>query len=151
MFENIQKLVPWMSDLPLIPKIGTTLIVVLVTCILLYLVWVPLPTPTPADSAAVKDAYSRMVRVLSRVGGTGDAITVDGKPVGPAMAQYYHDYFRIGQYTTAHPGDIKGAYDIVWGGINRTFTNDTQTFEAVVSQFMIEWLENSRSKKKPAS
>ncbi|MEA2889035.1 MAG: hypothetical protein QOD11_3395 [Bradyrhizobium sp.] len=141
MLESIQKLVPWMSDLPTLPKVGMTIIIVLVGCIVLYLVWVPLPSKSPADETRVKDAYARMQRVLSRIGGSSDHITVDGQEVGAVTAPYYRSYWTISQYVSAHPGDIKGAYDNIWenGGQNRSFINDTETFEAVVSGFMIAW------------
>ncbi len=150
MLESIQKLVPWMSDLPTLPKIGMTIVIVLVGCIVLYLVWVPLPSKSPADETSVKDAYARMQRVLSRIGGSSDHITVDGREVETVMVPYYRPYWAISQYISAHPGDIKGAYDNVWenGGQNRTFINSTETFEAVVSGFMIEWQEMAHSKKK---
>lgn len=150
MFESVQKIIPWMSDLPTLPKLAVTAIVVLLACIVLYLVWVPLPVRNPTTDPNVKEAYARMQRVLSRIGGTSEDITVDGTAVFPIHNHYYKSYWAIAQFIASHPGEIKGAYDTVWenGGRSRTFTTETQSFEAVVSAFMKEWDEASQSKKK---
>jgi hypothetical protein len=141
MLESIQKLAPWLSTLPPVPKIAMTVVVLLICFVLLYVVWVPPPTKNPANETSVKDAYARMQRVLSRLDSSGDHVTVDGDPVAPRLQDYYKPYLAISKYVSANPGNIRGAYDKVWehGGEGRVFTSDTEAFEAVVSRFIREW------------
>jgi hypothetical protein len=149
MLESIQKLASWISNLPPVPKITMTVVVVLTCFVLLYVVWVPPPTKNPANETSVKDAYARMQRVLARLDGSGDHITVDGVPIEPRLNHYYKTYLIIATYVSANPGNIKGAYEKIWehGGQSRTFIDDTGAFEAVVSAFIREWDEVARKKK----
>jgi hypothetical protein len=95
MLEGIQKLAPWITNLPTVPKITMTVVVVLLCFVLLYVVWVPPPTKNPANETSVKEAYARMQRVLSRLGGSGDQVTVDGDPVAPRSLDLYKPYLAI--------------------------------------------------------
>jgi hypothetical protein len=63
MLESIQKLANWMSGLALVPKIATTVILLLIGFVVMYLVWVPAQKTSPADEPAVKEAYNRMLKV----------------------------------------------------------------------------------------
>jgi hypothetical protein len=141
MLEGIQKLAPWITNLPTVPKITMTVVVVLLCFVLLYVVWVPPPTKDPANETSVKEAYARMQRVLSRLGGSGDQVTVDGDPVAPRSLDLYKPYLAIAKYVSANPDNIKGAYEKIWehGGEGRVFSSDTEAFEAVVSRFIREW------------
>ena len=90
-----------------------------------------------------------MQRVLAILDGSGDHITVDGVPIEPRLKDYYKTYLIIEKYVSANPGNIKGAYEKIWehGGQSRTFINDTEAFEAVVSAFIQEWDEVAHKKK----
>ncbi len=146
MLEAIQKLAPWVSSLPVAPKVALTIAWFLLTFVFFYLVWVPSKKAEIYERPEVKAAYDRMARVLKRitVDGAGKVL-VDGQRVEHAD-EYYSRYARIGSYVASHPGDIPGAYEVVWenGGLNRSFTNNTQEFEAVVSGFAIAYYEASR-------
>jgi hypothetical protein len=103
-------------------------------------------TGPPDEDKAVVEAYNRMSRVLGQLGRTPEGVpTIDGTPVPDVDSHYvtfYDNYLAIIEYVRDYPGDIKGAYEKVWnyGGRGRTFTtNDTQHFEAVVSEFVIQY------------
>jgi hypothetical protein len=149
MLESVQKLIPWISNLPPIPKITMTIVVVLICFVLLYVVWVPPPSKNPADETRVRDAYARMQRVISRLDGSSDHITVDGIPIEPRLNDYYKSYLAIAKYISANPGNIKGAFDKIWehGGPVRVIISDTEAFEAVVVGFFREWEDAARKKK----
>ena len=66
MLESIQKLAPWVSGLPTVPKLAVTAIWLLLSFLFLYLVWVPTRKDVE-KSAEVQQAYDRMVRVLRRI------------------------------------------------------------------------------------
>jgi hypothetical protein len=85
--ESLQKLVPWLSGLPLTPKILITAIVVLANFLFLTLIWTPPPKPQP-----------------------------------------------------------KRTYEEIWahGGASRTYTDDTQAFEALVSGFFRTYEEATK-------
>lgn len=151
MLDAVQKLVPWATDLPLVPKIAITVIFLLIVFIFLYLVWVPGPKTSVADQPSVKKAYGRMVRVLARIQSRSDGqVVVDGNAIEPLHKDYYVQYLKIAEYIRANPGDIEGAYESVWenGGSGRVYTSDTQAFEAVVSGFFHEW-ELARGARSP--
>lgn len=83
-------------------------------------------------------AFERMKRVLSRLSLNEDgAIFVDGVLLSENLKEYYIHYASIAQYLKLHPDDMKGTYEKIWdhGGSGRTFINDTESFENVVSHF----------------
>jgi hypothetical protein len=96
MFETIQKSADWRSKLSLIPKIATTVILLLICFVILYIVWTLGRSPT--DDPAVKVAYNRMQRVLARIQmRSSGKIYVDGKPVPDRLQDYYKNYVAISQ------------------------------------------------------
>ena len=66
------------------------------------------------------------------------------------MTDDFINYLHIARYISGHRNDIKGAYNSVWenGGESRIFSNETQSFEAVVSQFVVLWREAETGKKR---
>jgi hypothetical protein len=148
MFENLQKLIPWVSNLPVIPKVAVTIVVMLTCFVLLYLVWAPPAGQNPADNKNVQDAYARMQRVLSKINNIGGQITVDGTPIELRLEDYYKPYLAIAQYVSSNPKNMKGAYEAIWehGGQGRVYISDTQPFEAVVSAFFREWETAAQAK-----
>jgi hypothetical protein len=137
--ESIQKLAPWMSGLPLIPKIAMTIILLLACFVVLYIVWSPPKRPSPENDPGVKEAYERMVRVLARIQSLPNGeVLVDGRKVASGN---YASYLPIAKYVLENPENIKGAHEVIWqnGGESRSYTNETQGFEAVVSNFFMEW------------
>jgi hypothetical protein len=142
MLESIQKLVPWVSGLPTVPKLAITAVVLLLTFVFLYLVWAPPRVVTPGEMPAVREAYERMRRVLSRLGTSETGrITVDGSPIEEGLEKYYSPFVAISEYVSGHPQDIRGAYEKIWehGGAGRVMINDTEAFETVVSAFFAEY------------
>jgi hypothetical protein len=150
LLETIQKLVPWVADLPTAPKVAVTAIWLLLSFVFMYAVWVPVGKVRPEQTPAVREAYERMERVLSRLRRQPDGqVLVDGKTVDPRLADaYYLHYLAIAEYVSIHRGDLKGAYEEIWshGGAGRVFTNDTQAFEAVVSGFFEEYSSASNGR-----
>jgi len=147
MFESVQKLAPWVSALPVMPKIAITMAWFLVSFVFFYVVWVPVKKVEVYDRPVVKAAYERMVRVLKRI--TADSagdVLVDGRVV--QFRDEYSKFAKIAEFVSSNPGDIQGAYEKVWenGGLNRSFTSDTEAFEAVVSGFAIVYYEASRAR-----
>jgi hypothetical protein len=61
----------------------------------------------------------------------------NGEPWIPKTRYYFAPYMAIAEYLRDHPGDIEGAYYQIArnGGQSRTFIDDTQKYEAVVSDF----------------
>jgi len=143
MLEAIQKLVPWVTGLPIAPKVAVTAIWLLLSFVFLYMVWVPVAKVPVDQRPAVRQAYERMERVLSRLKRQPDGQTlVDGNPIERQLADhYYPHYVAIADFVSKHPGDIKGAYEEIWahGGAGRVYTSDTQAFEAVVSGFFKDY------------
>ena len=142
MFESIQKLLPWLTGLPVVPKVVVTAIWLLLSFLFLYLVWVPTPQHQVESTAGVQQAYERMVRTLLRIKLLPSGqVLVDGQAIEPRIAEYYSKYAAIGDYVAHHPGDVKGAYEEIWaqGGESRTFINDTEAFEAVVAAFFQQY------------
>lgn len=96
----------------------------------------------PSEMPPVTQAYERMTRVLSRLDQSFQGeVTVDGIPVEQRLSDYYREYLAIAKFVSEHPGDIVGAYEYIWehGGQGRTFIDDTQAFETVVSAFFISY------------
>lgn len=144
--ESLQKLVPWLAGLSTGPKIVVSTIAVAMTTLFLMLIWSPRIDSAPDQDPAVREAYSRMQRVLARITqGPDGRILVDGNPVQKRLEEYYRPFLSIANYVRAHPGDYKGAYEEIWntGGESRTFINDTQAFEAVVSGYFKRY-ENAK-------
>ncbi|MCM2284173.1 MAG: hypothetical protein NDI81_05300 [Desulfobacula sp.] len=142
MLESIQKLLPWVTGLPIAPKIAVTIIWLLLSFVFLYMVWVPVAKVAIDQRPAVRQAYDRMERVLSQIKLQPDGqIVVNGNAVEHRLAGYYRDYIAIAEFVSKHPGDIKGAYEEIWahGGAGRVFIDDTQAFEAVVSGFFQQY------------
>lgn len=143
MLESIQKMLPWITGLPTAPKIAVTAIWLLLSFVLLYMVWVPVAKIAADQRPAVRQAYERMERVLSRIKRQPNGqILVDGNLIERELADhYYPHYMAIADFISKHPGDIKGAYEEIWahGGAGRVYTSDTQAFEAVVSGFFREY------------
>ena len=142
MLETIQKLLPWASGLPIVPKVVLTAVWVLLSFLLLYLVWVPAPQQQVENMPGVQQSYDRMVRQLIRIKRLPSGqVLVDGQPVETRLVDYYSKYAAIADYVAHHPRDIKGAYEEVWaqGGGSRVIINETETFEAVVSGFFDEY------------
>lgn len=148
MLESIQKLLPWVTGLPTAPKIAVTAIWLLLSFVFLYTVWVPVAKIVADQRPAVRQAYERMERVLSRLKREPDGqILVDGNPIERKLADYYYpNYIAIAEFLSKHPGDIKGAYEEIWahGGAGRVYTSDTQAFEAVVSGFFQEYTDATK-------
>jgi hypothetical protein len=141
MLESIQKLAPWVSGLPTVPKLAVTAIWLLLSFLFLYLVWVPTRKDVE-KSAEVQQAYDRMVRVLRRITRLPNGQTlVDGRPIDAREEGYYAKYAAIADYVAQHPRDIKGTYEEVWdqGGSGRVYTDDTEAFEAVVKEFFKQY------------
>jgi len=144
MLESLQKLIPWVTALPIAPKIAITTTWLLLSFVFLYMVWVP--ATRRSEPQAVREAYDRMDRALRQLKRLPDGqILVDGSPVDPRLAEYYTHYLLIAEYISHHPGDMKGAYEEIWlhGGASRTSTDDTQAFEAVVSEFFQQYKTTS--------
>jgi hypothetical protein len=146
--ETLQKLMPWVTGLPTGPKVLVSIIAVVLTALFLVLIWTPEratdTTKDPARNPRVIQAYTRMERVLSPLAIRQDGtVVVHGDPVSNRLQQYYIPYARIAMYIRGHPNDIKGAYEEVWnnGGESRIFIDDTQTYEAVVSNFFRTYQE----------
>jgi hypothetical protein len=98
----------------------------------------PTKQSSPAESPRVKVAYGRMTRVLNELTvAPNGTILVSGTPVQRRLFKYYRPYTNIEQYVRANPNNIKGVYEVIWdnGGGSRTFIDDTQKFETVVSAF----------------
>jgi hypothetical protein len=77
-----------------------------------------------------------MERVLLRLKRQRNGqISVDGQTVECRLVPLYTDYLDIEDYVSAHPGDVKGAYEEIWthGGESRSFTDDTGDSESAVS------------------
>jgi hypothetical protein len=140
--ETLQKLLPWVTGLPTVPKVIVSIIAIALTALFLVLVWAPQTASEsakdPTRSPRVIQAYTRMERVLAPLAIRQDGtVVVDGDPVDKRLEEYYLPYAHIAMYIRGHPNDIKGAYEEVWnnGGEGRVYTDDTQTYEAVVSHF----------------
>lgn len=148
MLETLQKFIPWVSNLPVIPKVAVTIVVMLICFVLLYLVWAPPTGKNPADNSNVRDAYARMQRVLSRINIIGGQITVDGAPIELRLQGYYRPYLAIAQHVSSNPNNMKVAYEVIWehGGQGRVIISDTQPFESVVSAFFREWESAAQAK-----
>ncbi len=150
MLEAIQKLVPWVSGLPIVPKLAISAVVVLLLSVFLYLVWVPPREVVPAEQPAVREAYERMRRVLSRLGTSEtDRTTVDGSPIEERLVEeYYKHFIAVSEYISTHPDDIRGAYEKIWdhGGAGRVMINDTEAFETVVSAFFEEYDRTAKAR-----
>ncbi len=150
MLEAIQKLIPWASDLPLIPKLSVSAVIILLAFVFLYIIWAPKPVILPQENPTVIQAYERMKRVLTKLGQTSDGtITVDGNPIEERLSDYYTNYLAIADFIANNPNDIIGAYEKVWenGGEGRVFINDTEVFETVVSAFFRSF-ENASNENK---
>jgi hypothetical protein len=139
--ESLRKMVPWLQSLPILAKLLVSLIGALFLALLLSLMWMPPPILDPSKNPIVLESYSRMVRLLSKIAVSGHHVSVDGVPVPKKLEGYYKPYAAISIYLKQHPGDIGGAANTVWehGGVNRTFIDDTQEFETVVSDFVQEF------------
>jgi hypothetical protein len=148
--EELQKIVPWVQTLPIYAKIIISLIMVLIIGLFLTLVWIPPVKTSVENNPLIVESYNRMHRVLNRLDRESGVITVNGKPVPKNLQQYYEPYLNISEYIHQHPGDIKGTNEEVWnnGGLNRSFIDDTQSFEAVTSNFATTYYEVSRTEKK---
>jgi len=147
--ETLQKLVPWVSGLPIVPKIAISGIVFIIAALLLLMIWTPRPTIAPAEDPSVVEAFERMKRVLLPLKQLDDGkIMVGDEQVSKKLEQYYLDYVAIANYIRDHPEDIEGTYEVIWehGGANRAFINDTNAFETVVSAFF-ETYERAKSGK----
>jgi len=94
-----------------------------------------------------------MVRVLRRIDVSKNRISVDGVLVPKNLEEYYKHYLAISNYLKQHPGDITGAANTVWehGGMSRTFIDDTQEFETVVSNFLQAFENAKRPPQTPKS
>jgi hypothetical protein len=137
MFDEVQKLVPWAQQLPLIAKVTLTAIIVFAAFLIISLVWA---TPKKVDAFANSDvqvAYNRMLKVLSRLQKNDKGVFVDGREIPKAQEEYWSPYLSIQAVVHDKPGDLGAAYESVMenGGDSRIFTSDTQSFETVVSGF----------------
>ncbi len=146
--DTLQKLVPWVTGLPTGPKVLVSVIAIALTALFLVLVWTPETageaTKDPAQSPRVIQAYTRLERVLAPLGLRQDGtVVVEGDPVSQRLQEYNLPFARIAMYVRGHPNDIEGAYEEVWnnGGEGRSFIDDTQTYEAVVSNFFRTYQE----------
>lgn len=148
--EELQKILPWAQTLPVFAKIIVSFIMVLIVGLFLILVWTPPVKTNVENNPLVVESYNRMQRVLNRLDRKGDVIIVDGKPVSKNLQQYYEPYLNISRYIRQNPGDIKGTNEEVWnyGGLNRSYIDKTQSFEAVTSHFAITYDEAIRAEKK---
>ena len=149
MFEKLKELLPWLADLQTIPKIIVSIIGVLILFFFLTIIWSPSKKQKPNEAETVVKAYNRMLKVLNKL--TQDAkgqIYVDNLPIDMKLADYYSNYLAIADYIKDNPNNIEGAYEKIWeyGGQGRTFINDTQIFETVVSAFFIEYERNKISR-----
>jgi hypothetical protein len=106
--DTIQK-ASSLSSLPLPAKLLVSGIAVAICLLFLLLVWSPPAVHDPQQSPAVHESYSRMQRVLGRLGMTSNQqVTVDGTAIPRQMAEYYQPYLAIAEYVRAHPGDCSG-------------------------------------------
>jgi hypothetical protein len=107
--------------------------------------WTP-PRP-PASAPRVIEAYRRMSALLASLEHYNSNTTPAGEPWTPKLMVYFKPYFEIASYLREHPGDIDGAYEVIWqnGGPSRTFIDDTQDYEAVVIGFFQEYKEAKSS------
>jgi hypothetical protein len=113
----------------------------------------PSQRSNPADNAEVKTAYERMTRVLGELAVSPDgAILVGGAPIETRLSDYYRPYVRIERYIKDNPGNINGAYEVIWdnGGEGRVHIGDTQNFETVVRAFFVEY-SRAKNKRRPES
>ena len=137
--ETLQRLVPLLSGLPLIPTLVISVIGVLITLLFLLLIWTTPPRVTrPSKNPSVIEAYKRMERVFISLEILEDGtITMNGAPVPEDLTNYYVNYAAIAKCMHDNPGDIDGRYEKVWehGGEGRVYTGNTQPLEAVVSSF----------------
>ena len=100
------------------------------------------PRPEPAQAPLVIESYERLVSVLSALSQDDHGTFLVGSTAVPdGLKDYYTDYLAIAEFLKANSGDISGAYEFVWqhGGDSRTFINDTDRFETVVSAFFREY------------
>lgn len=148
--EEMQKIVPFAQTLPVIAKVLISLIIVLAIGLLLLLIWTPPSKKDVTNNPLIVEAYTRMKRVLERLESKNGTITVDGSPIANNLQKYYEPYIAIALYLRNNPGNIKGANEEVWnnGGLNRSYIDDTQAFEAVVSNFAITYYEASHNLEK---
>ena len=90
----------------------------------------------------VTKSYVRMLTSLSEIqlDERGD-IYVNKELIPEKLKGYYTDYAAIAKYVKNNPNNITGAYEFIWnhGGQGRTFINDTDRFETVVSAFFHEY------------
>jgi hypothetical protein len=151
LIDGLQKLAPWASKLPLIPKIALSAITVCLNVLFVGLIWTPPRDSTPESDQSVMEAYLRMQKILGGLYKTDGKITFEGRPVSPQLESYYRPYVEIATFIREHPNDIKGAYEEIWkyGGEGRTIIDDTTAFEAVVSRFFREFETAKNSAKKP--
>ena len=151
--DSLRKTLPWLQSLPVFAKVIVSLIAVLFVALLLSLMWIPPAVPDPSKNPVVLESYSRMVRVLRRIDVSKNRISVDGVLVPKNLEEYYKHYLAISNYLKQHPGDITGAANTVWehGGMSRTFIDDTQEFETVVSNFLQAFENAKRPPQTPKS
>lgn len=144
MLDSIKDLAPWAIDLPFIPKAALTVIILLMSFIFSYVIWVPkkVQNPDPLKSSEVLLSHDRLTRVLSRLTmNESGIILLDDRPIDSTLYKYFSPYANISTFVARNPEDIAGAYEVIWenGGESRTFIKDTQAFEAVVNGFFREW------------
>lgn len=135
-FSAIQKVLPWASSLPLIPKIGVTAIIVFIAFTLVSAIWARQPDQT--KDPEVLQSYNLMVKALGELNQRSDGkVVYEGNAVEPKLVPYFVPYLNIGKYVHAHPGDIPGAFETVAmnGGPDRIYINDTERLEYVVDRF----------------
>lgn len=138
--DEVQKLLPWAQGLPLFAKITLTLIVLFAAFLFISLVWVTPAKPNITTDPQVVTAYNRMVKVLNRLQENEHGIFVDGRLIPKIQEDSWQPYLVIQAAVHANPGDINAAYEAVMenGGESRVFTDSTQSFETVVSNFARE-------------
>jgi hypothetical protein len=156
-FDKITGAIEWAQGLPNVPKGVISGVVILIAVFVVALLWTKPASKAedPAKASSVVDAYGRMVRILDRLSISPDGnILQDGSPVrfsyiDTEKSILLKDHAEIVRYIKYHPNDIKGDHEEIWnnGGESRVFTDDTNTFENVVSSFFREYSEAEKASK----
>ena len=142
--DTVRDVGSWAQALPTAPKVIISAVVVLLCGFILIILWTAPDESAPENQPKVKAAYERMERILSRLAIAPDgSLLNDGAQVEPTRKAYYTHYLNIASYLKANPGNVAGAYEMIWdnGGESRSFIDDTQSFESVVSAFFREYAE----------
>lgn len=141
MLDALKEIASWGGQLALLPKLALSFLIINLCFFALVLLWYSPSKKMPWENQVVISAYERMARVL------------DDLPQGvpSPRGRYYEPYLVIADFIDKNPGDVKGAYEVIWenGGRSRTFINETNRFETVVSGFFRAYQVTEGGLRKP--